>query len=106
MSLSSRSIISCVTREPFDHLLRNAGDARLEPVRSLRRRGQLGTEDEQLALDAQDVLVDLVVVRATGRAAEPERARRLIHRAVRLGPATRLRHAAPVPEPRGAVVSL
>ena len=43
---------------------------------------------------------------ARGGAAEPERGAGLVHGAVGLGPAARLRHAAAVPEAGRAVVAL
>ena len=96
-----------------DHLGRDAGAAVFEPSPGIGRRGQLGPDDEQLALDPQDDRADLgqrrvqhavLVLRAELGSCQPERRDGLVDRAIGLGPRIVLLDPRPAEQEAGRTV--
>jgi len=81
-------------------------DAVLEPPGRLRRRGELGPGDEQVALEVEEVSLDLFLAGPAERAGDAEGGAGLVDRAVGLDPRIRLEAPAAVPEAGRAVVAL
>ncbi len=92
--------------EPGDHLGGDPADSVLEPPGGLRRRRELGAGDEQVALEVEQVALDLVLAGPAERAGEAEGGAGLVDRAVGLDPSVVLRDAAAVPEAGRTVVAL
>src|SRR5438093_6188651 len=87
-----------------DHLGGDELDARAQPVSVLRGGGELGAHDEQLALEAEQDLLELPAALCLG-ARQPEHGAGLVDRAVGIGPGRVLADASAVEEARGAIVT-